>query len=241
MCTLSSCLRHDAASIWAHLLPVLDQVMELNHFVDTIHFLSDSPSSQYRNKYMFYIISQLSSHHSSITRITWNYSEAGHGKGAPDGIGATVKRLADQWVHFGSDVGNFEQFYKIIESRLENVIIKKVSEEEIIQREKLIPEQLKPFRGTLSVHQVLWDLFTPKITMRSMSCFLCDVGEICNHGKHLGYIINSNYAINKNTITDVTSYNIVPLAKTKRKFTNQNKIKLISDILIDVTNKTTHQ
>lgn len=234
MCTLSSCLRHDAASIWAHLLPVLDKVIQLNPFVDTIHFLSDSPSSQYRNKYMFYIISQLSSQHSNITRITWNYSEAGHGKGAPDGVGGTIKRVADQMVHFGSDVGNFDEFYKIMESRLENIIIQRVSEQDIIQRERLIPEQLKPFRGTLSVHQVLWDAFRPKITMRNMSCFLCDAGEICSHGKHLGYINNKSF---RNQNDDLDSC-VTPLANTKRKSQNQNKIQIISNVLIDVTNKT---
>ncbi|XP_046961868.1 uncharacterized protein LOC124531361 [Vanessa cardui] len=238
MCTLSPCLRHDAASIWAHLLPVLDKVIELNQFVDTIHFLSDSPSSQYRNKYMFYIISQLSSQHSNITRITWNYSEAGHGKGAPDGVGATLKRLADQTVHFGTDVGNFDQFYELMESRLENITIKSVSEEDIIQREKLIPESLKPFRGTLAVHQVLWDKFNPRITMRNMSCFLCDVGEICSHGKHLGFI--NNLSVNQNTNIDAS---VVPLKNTKSKFpfALQNKITVLSDILIDVTNKIPRQ
>lgn len=28
----------------------------------------------------------------------------------------------DQMVHFGSDVGNFDQFYEIMESTLENII-----------------------------------------------------------------------------------------------------------------------
>ena len=114
-------------------------------------------------------------------------------------------------VHFGTDVGNFDQFYEIMESRLENIIIKKVSEEDIIQRERLIPEQLKPFRGTLSVHQVLWDMFKPKITLRNMSCFLCDAGGICSHGKHLGYINNTSVT---NRTDDLDSH-VVTLAKTK--------------------------
>ncbi|CAH0713855.1 unnamed protein product, partial [Brenthis ino] len=233
MCTLSSCLQHDAASIWAHLVPVLDEVISLNPFVDTVHFLSDSPSSQYRNKYMFYIISQLTSSHSNITRITWNYSEAGHGKGAPDGVGATVKRTADQMVHFGLDVGNFDQFYEIISSRIDNVIIKRVTEEEIIQKKRLIPEKLKPFRGTLSVHQVLWDKFIPRITMRNASCFLCNVGDVCAHGKHLGYINSMPVIQNDNENIDF----VIPLANTKPKSVKPNKIKIISNILIDVTNK----
>ncbi|CAG4942376.1 unnamed protein product [Parnassius apollo] len=121
-----------------------------------------------------------------------------------------------------------------MESRLENIIIKRVSEEDIIQREILIPEQLKPFRGTLSVHQVLWDIFKPKITMRNMSCFSYDAGEICSHGKHFDYINNMS-ATNQN---DDSDFCVVPLANTKRKSKNENKIQITSNVLIEVTNKT---
>ena len=34
-------------------------------------------------------------------RTWWNFSEAGHGKGAADGVGAAVKRLADRCVPSG--------------------------------------------------------------------------------------------------------------------------------------------
>jgi len=35
---------------------------------------------------------------------TWNFHESGHGKGVPDAIGATAKRLADNIVSFGNDI-----------------------------------------------------------------------------------------------------------------------------------------
>lgn len=45
------------------------------------------------------MISQLYKDFPQIHSITWNYSEAGHGKGAPDGVGATIKRTVDSYVN----------------------------------------------------------------------------------------------------------------------------------------------
>lgn len=217
-CTVSKCLRHDVPAIWAHLDPLIEEVQKLNSFVDTIHFLSDSPSSQYRNKSMFYVISQLESNHELI-KITWNYSEAGHGKGPPDGVGATVKRTADRIVNFGSDVGSFEQFYNLI-GTLENIIVKEVKEKDILTKEKLIPPNLKPFKGTFSVYQVLWDKFVPRTIFRSMSCFLCDVNEVCVHVKQLGSI--NNIPVSKKENIDP---GIVPLTRQ-----DYPKVKILSDV-----------
>lgn len=59
--------------------------------------ISDSPSSQYRNRSMMYLMTQLCKSH-GISAFEWLFSETGHGKGAPDGVGACVKRMADAFV-----------------------------------------------------------------------------------------------------------------------------------------------
>ena len=46
----------------------------------------------------------------NVINFTWNYHEAGHGKGAPDGIGATCKRTADRIVGAGNDISSLEDF-----------------------------------------------------------------------------------------------------------------------------------
>nr|XP_026495648.1 uncharacterized protein LOC113400334 isoform X2 [Vanessa tameamea] len=73
VCTVSECPKHDAPAIWAHLLPLINEAIKINPFLDTLHFQSDSPTSQYRNKYMFYIVTQLSQDFPQIIKITWNY------------------------------------------------------------------------------------------------------------------------------------------------------------------------
>ncbi|CAH2096342.1 unnamed protein product [Euphydryas editha] len=215
VCTISSCIRHDAAAIWAHLIPLIKQALEINPFITILHFLSDSPISQYRNKFMFYIISQIRNEFKCISRISWNYTEAGHGKGAPDGVGAVLKRTADRMVSYGRDIGDFDSFCEVLKENVENIIIKIVKEDSIKKKETLIPKNLKPFRGTLSVHQVLWHTFSAKLTLRKQSCFLCDIDEHCVHGKHLGFyeiIEDSNIKHNYND-----SENVMMLAATARR------------------------
>lgn len=234
VCTISDCLRHDAAAIWAHLVPLIQHVIEINPFIETLHFLSDSPSSQYRNKNMFFIISQIHQNFPQIIKITWNYSEAGHGKGAPDGVGAVLKRTADRMTLFGKDIGTYDQFYDTLMKSVENITIKKVDEKEIIAKERLIPKKLKPFRGTLSVYQVIWDITIPKTVLRQLSCFDCNVDNKCIHGYDLGYIPNNS---NEN-IENINPNKVSPLSRSINqnqgtRSQNLNKrITVLSDIKI---------
>ena len=69
--------------------------------MDALHFFSDGPTAQYRNRGNFYLLCKILAQ-KGIKFGTWNVFEAGHGKGAPDGVGATVKRLADSQVSTGS-------------------------------------------------------------------------------------------------------------------------------------------
>jgi hypothetical protein len=70
-CTISQDLHHDAVAIWSHLVPVMSQYKS----VTTLHFISDSPSSQYQNKGMFFImISRIIPFFPELKRFTWNYT-----------------------------------------------------------------------------------------------------------------------------------------------------------------------
>lgn len=81
------------------------------------------------------------------------------------------------------------------------------------EREKNIPKNLKPFKGTFSGHQVIWDKFQRFTIMRSISCFLCDAGEICHHNKHLGFIENQKNVQDPVLFEDYDV--LIPLAQTK--------------------------
>ena len=54
--TVSSCLDHGAHAIWAHLTPVLSRLAQSHPEVDTIHFVSDGPTAQYRNRTNIFLL-----------------------------------------------------------------------------------------------------------------------------------------------------------------------------------------
>ena len=93
--TVSDCLKHGPAAIWAHLDPVLNHLRDMSPKpLKLIHFVSDGPTTQYRSKTKFFHFSKKIYEYG-----TWNFWESGHGKGAPDGIGAVVKRQSDGLVN----------------------------------------------------------------------------------------------------------------------------------------------
>ena len=85
--------RHDARFVFALLRSLVPQLIQLIPELEYIRYWTDSPTSQYRNKTIFKIISC----HSDYFKVpaSWNYMEAGHGKGPCHPIGGTAKRKAD--------------------------------------------------------------------------------------------------------------------------------------------------
>jgi hypothetical protein len=88
-------------AIAAHLRPVLEHFVAVsNETIERVTVVSDSPTSQYRNRMTLYLIDRLL-RKQNILRWQWLYSEAGHGKGAADGVGAALKRRCDEVVDLG--------------------------------------------------------------------------------------------------------------------------------------------
>lgn len=92
-CAVSDALEHGPAGIWAYLNPVLDKICEENKEIDTgtLHFYSEEPSTQYKQKANFFLLSQ-EVERRDTSGETWNFYESGHGKGIPDGVGGSLKR-----------------------------------------------------------------------------------------------------------------------------------------------------
>lgn len=72
----------------ASISPMITDLIEDG--ISDLTIVSDSPTSQYRNRFMFYFMHSLVKQHD--VRLKWIFLEAGHGKGIPDGVGASVKR-----------------------------------------------------------------------------------------------------------------------------------------------------
>ncbi|KAJ2953949.1 hypothetical protein O0L34_g1586 [Tuta absoluta] len=245
-CTLSGCLRHDAAAIWHHLEPVLRHIKENAPSVTKLHFLSDAPSAQYRNKKMFYIISKLYWTMPELTFITWNYSESGHGKGAPDGVGGVLKRTADQIVARGQDIQDLDSLMTQLRKNV-GVTIERVEESGILEKEMLIPTSLPKFTGTMQIHQVVWERNRKDVlAMRRLGCLSdeCATSSTeCKHGLHKSYYNLNMPNEGQNTeATKNTSRKNMKLSKdqtdksaikeTQKKIKKPSKVKILSNQII---------
>lgn len=153
---MSGSLNFEVSGIWAHLTPVL-KFLQSKFPIKTFHFVSDSPSGQYRNKTMFYFFANhLCKICPNIISFTWNYLEAGHGKGAPDGIGAVCKRTADRMVSEGKDVGSLNELEFYLKDTVKGVTFFVISEDDIDNVSKIISVgNIQKLKGTMKVHQVL--------------------------------------------------------------------------------------
>lgn len=112
-CSVSDTNCHEPAATWAHLMPVIEIVKAENPETKIIHFFSDGPSSQYRQKKNFYLHNLFTSK-LKLDCSTWSFAESGHGKDVADGIGGAVKRSLDRQATYGKDVLNSSQAYDLL-------------------------------------------------------------------------------------------------------------------------------
>ncbi|XP_010783826.1 uncharacterized protein isoform X2 [Notothenia coriiceps] len=177
--TISDSVSHSERAVWAHLKPVAQDIMEKSgHKIDTMHVLSDGPVTQYRNKANCYLLSSVP-YTWGLNRVTWNYSERAHGKGAPDGVGGAVKRMADNHVHGGQDIQSPKDLYDfLIQKEVPNIQFKWINEADIQVFDEMLPPSVPKVPGILTTHQIL--SFSPgEIFYRTLSCF-CRYPEMCS-------------------------------------------------------------
>lgn len=149
-CSVSDNLTHNPIGIWAHLRPVLSMIKKRYPDIVNAFFLSDGPTTQYKNKENFYMMSSIP-FESGFSSVNWSYTEAGHGKGAPDGVGAVVKREADRLVSHGTDVTGAQQLCTLLLNANLHVQMFYIPDEEFSVS---TAHNLQAVKGTMKIHQV---------------------------------------------------------------------------------------
>ena len=90
---ISGCLQHDTIAVFqfqSSLLSFLKETLPCKP--KKIIYFSDGAASQYKNRKNFL---NLCHHENDFgVKAEWHFSATSHGKGACDGVGGTVKRLA---------------------------------------------------------------------------------------------------------------------------------------------------
>ncbi len=172
--TISPSKEKGPAAIWTHLSPVLDLVKSSYLNVTVVHSFSDGPSTQYRQKGNFYLFCTKLQQY-GFQSGTWNFLEASHGKGAPDGVGGFLKRTADRLVSHGKDIPNAELLFGALLDVQMSVKLFYISEENIDEAVKSMPNNLPVVPSTMRIHQVV--TLTPgQIFYRDVSC-LCSARQ----------------------------------------------------------------
>lgn len=86
---ISNELTHNKESVW-YFLKVIIAYLKTKIELTTIHVFSDGCAAQFKNR--FNLFNLCFAKQDFDVDLTWSFFASGHGKGAVDGIGATVKR-----------------------------------------------------------------------------------------------------------------------------------------------------
>lgn len=117
----------------------------------------------------------------NVKKFHWHYLEAGHGKGAPDGVGGCIKRTADNLVARGIDIPNIAVLMEQLKIHCTGVHMFYVSEAEIDELDK-VSVVVPLFKGTLKSHEISWSKDGGQlINIRRLTCTLCLAEQNCHH------------------------------------------------------------
>lgn len=211
-CTISPNTNHSPGAIWAHLIPILNMIKEKYPEVTTLHFYSDGPTTQYRQKKNFYMINKMIPQ-LGFKKATWSFFEASHGKGAADGIGGAAKRNLDRYVSYGQDIPDAEAAFNALVKSNSKIHYFFIPHENIDSVMKdLEANTLIPVPNTMSIHQIISIPNTDTIKFRKLSCF-CKVDSDCtcfNLQEH-------NLKTKKKVIANFTQKKVNILKSTKKQ------------------------
>jgi len=174
-CTISDSKQHDPNGIWTYLDPVLKLIKEQYPRVNIIHFFSDGPATQYRQKLNFYYFCTKIQLY-GFSAGTWNFSEAGHGKGAADGVGGALKRTADKMASLQYDISTPKLLFDVLSPTKSNILLFYVSADVVSATTASAPLTVPVVPGTMNIHQVLCMRYG-QIQYRDVSCF-CSADKI---------------------------------------------------------------
>lgn len=134
----------------------------------------------------------------NLKYITWNFTEAGHGKGPMDGIGGCMKRKADEYISHGADVTCAADLVKLF--RDSKITVLEVTNDEVLAIKKKVQAlTIPPIKNIMKVHQIT---FSQGIMYsRTLSCFECQPSIYCDH-----YTIGEIFKTEDNETDNETVY-----------------------------------
>lgn len=177
--TVSDNIEHQAHAVWAHMTPILERAALQYPNTEQVHFFSDSPSSQYRNRTNMYLMKiTVPKIMRNVKFMSWNFTAAGHGKGPMDGVGGALKRMADYHVSHGTDITSSAEFISTLQKS--KVMLIEIKDEEVKHLKSEVSNMNIPeIKGIMNSYQVTCN--EGLMYMNSFSCFSCPTDKACEH------------------------------------------------------------
>ena len=158
---------HSAATTFAFIKKLVPKIVELLPTLEHIHYVTDSPVSQYRNKSVCKIIAQHPHYFNGITS-SWDYLEKGHGKGPCDGVGGSIKKFAETAVKKGVIIGNATDFFNWAERNNEKMTCILVTPGEVSVAQRML-NNAESVKGLSKCHTIR--AFQGYLHIRDRSCY----------------------------------------------------------------------
>ena len=132
------------------------------------HFVTDSPSSQYRNRTMCAIVANFNQMFS--VKATWTWLEAGHGNGPCDGVGGSVKKAANNMVKSGRSLQCTQELCEALQQAAIKPHILEVTQDKIAEvKAELSARKMPMVRGIMSTHAICCT--GDQLVKRDLPCF----------------------------------------------------------------------
>lgn len=177
-CGVSEEMNHFAPTTFAFLQKLIPIIKEKFPELRAVHYISDSPASQYRNKTVVKLLSKHAVFFPGITG-SWDYLEVGHGKGPCDGIGGSLKHSADIAVKRGHVISNAKDFFRWTQEESKNITCFYVTSGEVKMAERKL-HNATYVKGLSVMHSLR--VCKGIIFMRETSCYneCCKVELTCD-------------------------------------------------------------
>lgn len=178
---VSDVINHNATAVLTIIDILIKELKTIFPNADLVHYWTDSPSSQYRNRYIIHAIGRHEECYG--LRARQNYFEAGHGKGPCDGIGGTAKRQAADAIKQGKvSIQDASDFYAWGVQNQKSITYRFYSLREYEQMAEVLSRR-KPIaiQGTMKLHAVFPredGLYTAEVSCYCTECIRKD-GNLC--------------------------------------------------------------
>jgi hypothetical protein len=150
---MSDCTNHMAEAAWCSIKDLLKDLIS-DQQKKKINIISDSPSSQYRNKTSIYMLNQYATKHKISMR--WIFLECGHGKGVADAISAQMKRKMNECISFNPHK-SFEKALDFVHEIQKSTSIKLFvyNQSDVDETKQQLPQTLQSVKGSAEIHEII--------------------------------------------------------------------------------------